>query len=214
MHRAYLAEQKRLYDAAACLQAILRTRAMVAHFKLLLKDFFRERAACAIQRHWRGVLGRRCAREKLEEKMLEELSHAALLVQKNWRRYSCQKRFKAYQLRRNASILYMQSMWRMKMARRDRRRRIVFNTTVKLQARFRGKKSRRRALAHSGSRAAGPFLRLTIPLCLITVWKVVWWNTGRLCSAVEASAARSCTTSTRSSPRCPRCCGGAGRSSA
>ena len=50
---------------------------------LMLNDFQQQRAAKALQRHWRGYQGRK--REVQEEEMKK--NSAAVTLQKNWRRH-------------------------------------------------------------------------------------------------------------------------------
>ena len=69
---------------------------------------------------------------------------AAVMIQRNWRRHSCTGKYKTTLMKRNASILYTQSLWRMKQAHAERQRRVLIITAVRLQARCRGKQARRR----------------------------------------------------------------------
>ena len=144
-HRARLARVKLETSCAVLLQTLVRTHRCRAVHLQRLEDICRGAAAVSIQKWWRGIMAKRVVQLAREARDLQVRTDAAVMIQKNWRRHSCMRKYKTTLVKRNESILYMQSLWRMKQARRERQRRVLFNTAVKLQARYRGKQARRRA---------------------------------------------------------------------
>eukprot|EP01043_Picozoa_sp_COSAG02_P038114 COSAG02_NODE_2915_length_7755_cov_3.080329_3_plen_1240_part_00 len=144
-HRDRLARVKLETSCAVLLQTLVRKHRCRAVHLQRLEDIRRDAAAVSIQKWWRGIMAKRVVQLAREARDLQVRTDAAVMVQKNWRRHSCMRKYKTTLVKRNESILYMQSLWRMKQARRERQRRVLFNTAVKLQARYRGKQARRRA---------------------------------------------------------------------
>lgn len=144
-HRARLARIKLENECAVVLETLLRRSGCRRAYLQRLEDIRRSEAAVCIQKWWRGIMAKRVVQLAREARDLQVRTDAAVMVQKNWRRHSCMGKYKTTLMKRNESILYMQSLWRMKQARRERQRRVLFNTAVKLQARYRGKQARRKA---------------------------------------------------------------------
>jgi hypothetical protein len=144
-HRLQQAREAEQHGQVRVLQALLRMRAERRAYLRRREDGKRDRAAVHIQKWWRGVLAKRVVELAREAREWQFKSDAAVMIQKHWRRHSCVEKYKATIKKRNASILYMQSLWRMKQARMERQRRTLFNVAVRLQARYRGKVARRRA---------------------------------------------------------------------
>ena len=144
-HRARLARLQLEHTCSIVLETLVRMHGCRVAYLQRLDDLRRNAAAVSIQKWWRGVMAKRVVELAREARDLQIRTDAAVMVQKNWRRHSCMAKYKTTLMKRNASILYMQSLWRMKQARRERQRRVLFNTAVRLQARYRGKQARRRA---------------------------------------------------------------------
>ena len=144
-HRARLARLQLEHVSSVVLETLVRMCGCRKAYLQRLEDIRRDGAAVRIQKWWRGIMAKRVVQLAREARDLQIRTDAAVMIQKNWRRHSCMGKYKTTLMKRNASILYMQSLWRMKQARRERQRRVLFNTAVRLQARYRGKQARRRA---------------------------------------------------------------------
>ena len=144
-HRSKLTRVQLEHACSVVLQTLVRMRGCRQSYLQRLQDIRRNHAAVCIQKWWRGIMAKRVVALAREACDLQIRTDAAVMIQKNWRRHSCMGKYKTTLMKRNASILYMQSLWRVKQARRERQRRVLFNTAVRLQARYRGKQARRRA---------------------------------------------------------------------
>jgi hypothetical protein len=132
-------------DTAVVIQAVLR---MPPHRKQFLEDLHnlrRMRAAVKLQTWWRTVLAKRVVELSREARDMAIMHQAATFVQKHYRRHAATVAYHNTIAKRRASILYLQSAWRMKQAKRERHRRVLFAYTVNIQARYRGKNARRRS---------------------------------------------------------------------
>ena len=144
-HRAEIAANRYQEVMAVVVQQVVRSHYCQIEF-IKNRDFMRmNKAAIKIQTWWRRLLTGRVVQLARKAAQLAIKHDAATMIQKHYRCHAAIVAYRNTIEKRRASILYLQSAWRMKQARRERHRRLLFMTAVKLQARFRGKMARRRS---------------------------------------------------------------------